>query len=95
MPLHSQYEALMAELECEDLETYRTFVCDAVVAVNADDNNQPRAEPHQRQDVAEPSEAKWQVTHILGALNGKHDAIGCPKHGGSLYFNNKGYHYIV
>ncbi len=35
---------------------------------------------------------KWQFHHALGALDGRHVAIRCPKSGGLLYYNYKRYH---
>ncbi len=38
---------------------------------------------------------KWHFHHALGALDGKHVAIQCPKKGSSLYYNYKGFHSIM
>ncbi len=45
--------------------------------------------------IANPFSQKWQFHHALGALDGKHVTIQCPKRGGSLYYNYKGFHSIV
>ncbi len=37
----------------------------------------------------------WQFHHALGALDGKHVTIRCPKKGSSLYNNYNGFHSIV
>lgn len=38
---------------------------------------------------------QWDFPHILGALDGKHVAIECPKLCGSLYYNYKQFHSMV
>lgn len=70
-------------------------VCEAIVSAYAEDVIQTPTEPEQWQAIAEQFTAKWQFPHTLGALDGKHVAIRCPKNGGSLYYNYKGYHSVV
>jgi hypothetical protein len=45
--------------------------------------------------VAEGFATRWDFQHCLGAIDGKHVAIRCPRKGGSLYHNYKGFHSIV
>lgn len=40
--------------------------------------------------LANQFEQRWNITHAIGALNGKHIAITKSLHIASLYYNNKG-----
>ena len=45
--------------------------------------------------VATDFSSRWNFYHTLGAIDGKHVTIRCPKNGRSLYFNCKGFHSII
>ena len=69
--------------------------CEAIVAEYGEEVMQcPRTSDAWKQVAAEFS-SRWNCHHTLGAIDGKHVAIRCPKNGGSLYFNYKGFHSII
>ncbi len=70
-------------------------VCEAIIAEYAEEVINPPTEEEEWRDVANQYGTKWQFHHVLGALDGKHVRIRCPRGGGSTYFNFKGYHSIV
>ncbi|XP_052260752.1 putative nuclease HARBI1 [Dreissena polymorpha] len=70
-------------------------VCEAIVSAYAGDVIQTPTEPEEWKAIADQFAAKWQFPHAIGALDGKHVAIRCPKNGGSLYYNYKGDHSVV
>ncbi len=37
----------------------------------------------------------WQMPHAIGAIDGKHVSIKCPKRSSSLFYNYKGFYYII
>ena len=46
-------------------------------------------------DVAAVYDCRWNFPNCISALDGKHIRIKKPDHGGSLYYNYKGYHSIT
>ena len=42
-----------------------------------------------------PVSVRMHFLHCLGALDGKHIAMKCPRNGGSLHYNYKGFHSVI
>ena len=50
------------------------------------------ASSHEWKQIANGFGTEWNFPTCLGALDGKHIAMECPKNGGSNYYNYKGFH---
>ena len=80
----------------------RTIVCNVVratsealwIALSETYLKAPETK-EQWQKIAREFEAAWNFPNCLGALDGKHIAIECPKKGGSNFYNYKGFHSLV
>ncbi|XP_071957894.1 uncharacterized protein [Antedon mediterranea] len=70
-------------------------ICDSIwTALNKKYLRLPSSES-EWMTIAEKFENDWNVPHAIGAVDGKHIAIECPKFGGSMYYNYKGFHSTV
>ena len=45
--------------------------------------------------ISSEFEREWNFPHCLGALDGKHVIMECPRDGGSAFYNYKSFHSIV
>ncbi|XP_036326108.1 protein ANTAGONIST OF LIKE HETEROCHROMATIN PROTEIN 1-like [Rhagoletis pomonella] len=55
------------------------------------------AEPTEEQykDIANDFQTMWNMPNCVGAIDGKHIALQCPRKSGSMFFNYKKFHSIV
>ena len=51
--------------------------------------------PKQWEEISETFEEMWDFPNVIGALDGKHIRIECPKKSGTLYYDYKGFYSIV
>lgn len=84
---------------CEQIDLWTDFVvskaaicnmiepvCNAIQRHFTDDYFKTPTTEQEWLQVAQEFEDRWQLPHCLGALDGKHCRIKCPKHSGSLYW---------
>ena len=67
-------------------------VCDAIIRAYRDEVITCPTSPEDWLEVESIFRRRWNIPH---ALDGKHIPIRCPRWGGSLYHNYKGFHSIV
>ena len=70
-------------------------VCQAIIDEYTNEVIKTPTTEHEWLEVAEEFSTRWNFHHALGALDGKHIAIRCPKNSGSLYCNYKGFYSIL
>ena len=69
--------------------------CEAIINEFMDEVIVCPTTPTEWRNVAAGFKDKWNVEHVIGAIDGKHVRITAPPRSGSYYFNYKGYHSIV
>ena len=71
-------------------------LCDAIIRAYRDEVmiTSPTG-PEGFLEVESVFRRRWNILHALEALDGKHIPIRCPRRGGCLYYNYKGFHLIV
>ena len=67
-------------------------VCEAILAEFAEELIPCPTTSEEWKNIADLFSERWNFHHCVGALDGKHIAIRCPKNAGSLFFNYKGFH---
>ena len=70
-------------------------VCEAIIAEYAEEMVPCPTTAEQLKEISKVFSNRWNFHHCLGALDGKHIKIQCPKGGGSLYYNYKGFHSVI
>jgi len=70
-------------------------VCEAIIAELAEEMIPTPTTTEEWKKISDDFSKRWNFQHCLGALDGKHIAIRCPKKAGSVYYNYKGYHSII
>lgn len=70
-------------------------VCEAIIAEYAEEVVPCPRTPEQWKAVAQVFTDRWQYPHCLGAMDGKHIPIRCPKQSGSIYYNYKSFYSVV
>ena len=70
-------------------------VCQAIVDEYAEEVIDVPSTPEAWFVIANQFSTRWNFHHCLGAIDGKHIAIKCPRIGGSMYYNYKKFHSVV
>ena len=66
-------------------------VCDAIYEILSPTYLKPPATADDWQKIADDFETMWNLPHVIGAIDGKHIAMDCPKKSGTQDYNYKGF----
>ena len=70
-------------------------VCEAIIAEFAEEMIPTPQTTEGWKKISDLFSTRWNFHNCLGALDGKHVAMKCPKNAGSVYYNYKGFHSII
>ena len=69
--------------------------CKAIWKVLSDDYLRPPSTKEEWAPISQDFQDLWNLPHCIGAIDGKHISMDCPKNSGSLFYNYKGWFSIV
>jgi hypothetical protein len=70
-------------------------VCQAIIDEYSAEVMRCPVTPEAWKEVANGFYNRWNLPHCVGAIDGKHIAMRCPRKSGSLFFNYKGFFSVV
>ena len=69
--------------------------CEAIAQEYTEEVMPTPKPPEAWKEVADEFSTRWNFHNSLGAIDGKHVAIKCPRNSGSFYYNYKGFYSII
>lgn len=69
--------------------------CRAIVAVFGDEELHLPQAPEEWKEVARGFEERWNFSHVIGSIDGKHIRLRNPALGGTYYFNYKKFYSMI
>ena len=70
-------------------------VCEAICTEFGPDVMALPTTPEAWLEVANEFSTRWNFHNTIGAIDGKHIGVRCPRNSGSYYYNYKGFHSII
>ena len=72
-----------------------TEVCSAIYEALSNIYLKPPSSAEEWKRISNDFDMLWNMPHVIGAIDGKHIAMDCPKGTGSQYYNYKGFFSLV
>ncbi|XP_072177059.1 uncharacterized protein [Diadema setosum] len=93
----SSYQSLMYGFRVahNTISKFIPEVCEAIIDAYAEEVIICPSTPDEWRQVAKQFEDRWNLPHCIGAVDGRHVTLRCPKKSGSIYYNYKGFYSIV